>query len=78
LSNKLIADVGAALWGERWQTELSRALGISDRTVRNWVAGTSEPKQGVYMDLLRISEERAADLDEVITRVREAMNSASQ
>lgn len=76
MSNRLIADVGRALWGDRWQTEMSRALDISDRTVRNWAAGAVEPRQGVYMDLLRISEERAADMDEVIERIRGAMNSS--
>ena len=36
-----LAQVGAVLYGARWQSALARDLGVSDRTVRRWVAGTS-------------------------------------
>lgn len=36
--------VGEAVYGDKWQSALSRALGISDRTVRNFVSGKSQPE----------------------------------
>lgn len=36
--------VGEAVYGDKWQSPLSRALGISDRTVRNFVSGKSQPE----------------------------------
>jgi hypothetical protein len=32
----LLERVGKALYGDRWQTQLAKALGMSDRTVRRW------------------------------------------
>ena len=37
----LLAEIGEALYGERWQTALAHELGVADRTVRRWVAGDS-------------------------------------
>lgn len=39
----LLAQIGNALYGPRWQSELARALGVSDRTVRRWAAGAEVP-----------------------------------
>jgi hypothetical protein len=38
----LLGRIGQALYGDRWQRQLARALGISDRTVRRWVLSESE------------------------------------
>ena len=32
----LLERIGKALYGDRWQTQLAKALGMSDRTVRRW------------------------------------------
>lgn len=68
---KLLADTGRALYGERWQSEVARALDVSDRTVRRWVAGDDAPRPGVYVDLLRLVVERQADLELVEGRLRQ-------
>jgi len=59
-----IEKTGIALWGNRWQTDMAEALGVSDRTVRRW-AGGDEPRPGVFVDLLRIVVERQAMLDDI-------------
>ena len=71
MSNKLIADIGRALYGERWQSDLARALDVSDRTARRWAAGTDEPRRGVYTDLHRMVIERIADLEDILERIKE-------
>ena len=70
--SRLLVECGEALYGPRWQSELARELAVSDRTVRRWVAGTSEAPPGLYVDLLRLTQERAAVLDALAPRLRKA------
>lgn len=69
--SRLLVEAGEALYGPRWQSELARDLGVADRTVRRWVAGTSDVPPGLYVDLLRLTQERAAALDALSQRLRE-------
>ena len=34
----LLSRVGEVLYGDRWQTQLARALGVTDRQLRRWVS----------------------------------------
>jgi hypothetical protein len=70
--SRLLVECGEALYGERWQSPLARDLGVADRTVRRWVAGTSDVPAGLYVDLLRLTQERAVVLDALAQRLREA------
>lgn len=36
-----LSEIGKALYGPNWQSALARDLGVSDRTVRRWVATES-------------------------------------
>lgn len=69
--SRLLVDCGEALYGPRWQTDLAADLGVSDRTIRRWVAGTQNVPQGAYTDLLRLTQERAGLLDSLAGRLRE-------
>lgn len=69
--SRLLVESGEALYGPRWQCELARELGVSDRTMRRWVADTSAVPAGLYTDLLRLTQERAAVLDGLAERLRE-------
>lgn len=71
--SRLLVECGEALYGPRWQTDLAADLGVSDRTMRRWVAGTSEVPAGLYVDLLRLTQERAAVLDELAPRLKDAL-----
>lgn len=70
--SRLLVESGEALYGQQWQSALARDLGVADRTVRRWVAGTSEVPAGLYVDLLRLTQERAALLDSLGPRLRKA------
>lgn len=70
MSSKLLKDAGEALYGARWQREMARALGMSDRHIRRLAAGAADLSPGIATDLWRIAEERAAELDEVIKRLK--------
>jgi transposase-like protein len=70
--SRLLVEAGEALYGQQWQSALARDVGVADRTVRRWVAGTSEVPAGLYVDLLRLTQERAALLDSLGERLRAA------
>lgn len=56
--------VGEALYGRQWQRPLSRDLGVSDRTIRNWVAGQGCPRDlpGRLLPILRQRDESVVHL----------------
>ena len=39
----VLKAAGEALYGRQWQSPLSRDLGVTDRTIRNWAAGANRP-----------------------------------
>jgi hypothetical protein len=59
----LLIKVGQALYGERWQTDLTTALGVADaRRMRQWVAGDRPIPKGVWKDLRALLESRNSDI----------------
>lgn len=70
--SRLLHECGEALYGPRWQSELARDLDVSIRTMQRWAAGTTDVPVGLYVDLLRLTQERAAVLDELAPRLRKA------
>jgi len=39
MSPDLLREVGEALYGPRWQTDIARDLDVANRTVRRWAVG---------------------------------------
>jgi hypothetical protein len=68
----LITDCGQAMYGERWQSALARDLGVCDRTVRRWAAGSYDMPGIHTTQLLRLMRERA----EVLRRLVEALDAS--
>lgn len=57
--------IGTALYGPRWQSELARALGVADRTVRRWAASGALPD--VFRETVKtLLRERIAELRDVL------------
>lgn len=71
-NNKLIIQTGEALWGERWQAEMARALGVHRDTVQDWRQGRAAPRPGVYVDLLRLAQARATAIGALMEPLRQA------
>jgi hypothetical protein len=61
----LFARVGAALYGVTWQGSMARALGVSDRMVRYWLAGEHPIPAGVLAELPGLIEGHRAMLAEI-------------
>ena len=56
-----IAEIGSALYGSQWQTELARTLHVTDRTVRRWAAGHGVPRD-IELVLAQLAKARAKQL----------------
>lgn len=54
--------LGRKLYGERWQTAMALALGVADRTVRRWAAGSSAVPDTVRLELIAALRIEAARL----------------
>lgn len=67
-------QIGEALWGPRWQTEMANALGISDRHIRRMVSGEYPLKPGMAIDLWRIAEEHILDIEDILPIIKNLAN----
>jgi hypothetical protein len=57
---ELLRAIGEALFGVRWQKDLSDELGINRRTMQRWLVGHNEPSPGVWAELEAVLSERAS------------------
>lgn len=60
-----LARAGTALYGPRWQSDLARALRLSEshgnRRVREWLSGERSIPPGLRADLVRLLRAKAAE-----------------
>lgn len=66
----LIEEIGHALWGDTWQSQMARALEVDGSTVRRWVMRKTSPRPGHFVDLMRIMLERAQLLDDLAEKTK--------
>lgn len=59
---------GAVLYGDRWQSDLARALGVNDRRVRQWMSGERPIPPGIWTDIAGLLRKRQ---QEVATLLRD-------
>ncbi len=62
---------GLMVLGKQWQHELSRRIGVGDRTVRGWLSGESEIPGHVPQTLLGVIEMRHTELDRAAAQIKE-------
>jgi plasmid maintenance system antidote protein VapI len=53
-----LETIGRALYGERWQSSLARALKVAPRTMRRWAAGKSRMPEAIGADLAKLVDVR--------------------
>src|SRR5215471_20135320 len=65
-STELLAAAGVAMFGGQWKAGLGRILGVTDRTINRWLSGKVEPRPGVFVDLLKVLQERRGEISRLI------------
>ena len=68
----LLTRVGEALYGLRWQKAMAHDLPVSRAALRRWAARTDEAPADVYVDCIRLVNERMTLLAELLTALEEA------
>lgn len=63
---ELLHRAGELLYGQDWQSELARALGISARSVQRWVAGERSPSEERWAAIHALAVARGEDLAHLI------------
>lgn len=56
-----LARAGQLLYGERWQSELARALNVGDRRVRQWMASERPIPPGIWADIAGLLRQRQGE-----------------
>lgn len=75
LTQDHLRAVGEALYGPNWQTPLSEALGVADRTVRRWAAGDFEIPDGVWADIGKLCRKRGLKLEKLACDIQSHIQS---
>ena len=70
MNKQALINVGIALYGERWQTDLARDLGLSDgRRIRQWLSGDRPIPEGVWDDLGKLLADRKNVINEDLNAI---------
>lgn len=57
-NKSMLVNTGKALYGDRWQTDIGRDLGVDSRRVRQWLASERPIPPGVWNDLVKLLNAR--------------------
>lgn len=55
----MLIKAGNLLFGERWQSDLARAVDVGDRRVREWVSGERSIPPGIWVDIAALLRQRS-------------------
>lgn len=55
MNNQDLIAIGKYLYGERWQSPLSREINVSDRTIRAWLQGTRKISEGAADEIYQLA-----------------------
>ena len=54
MTRDLLCRIGAALYGEHWQSSLANDLGVPRRVLQRWATSDAPPRSTVRRDLARL------------------------
>jgi transcriptional regulator with XRE-family HTH domain len=62
-----LEKIGPSLFGSAWQSDLARALGVTDRTVRRWFAGEHVMSRETWEEVAKLAGRRSSYLAATVT-----------
>jgi hypothetical protein len=69
LTSVTLRKAGVALYGEQWRSELARALGVTDRTVRRWAQDEYSIPDDARQRVIKLCRDRVEMLKAVMRRL---------
>jgi hypothetical protein len=69
LTSFTLCKAGVALYGEQWRSELARALGVTDRTVRRWAHDEYSIPDDARERIIELCRARTKMIDAVMRRL---------
>jgi hypothetical protein len=69
LTSFTLRKAGFALYGEQWRSELARALGVTDRTIRRWAQDEYSMPDCARQRIIELCRERVEMLNAVVRRL---------
>lgn len=73
-----IREIGEAMYGSRWQSEMARELGKAVNTVQRWEDGSRSPGPDSRARLLGLMRDRRDRLDQVIAAAEAAVQASGK
>jgi Helix-turn-helix len=64
-----LVQIGIALFGPRWQTDLAAAIGVSKRAVGRWVVGEFTISPETADAVLALARRRHDEIDRLIKEI---------
>jgi plasmid maintenance system antidote protein VapI len=69
LTSFTLRKAGFALYGEQWRSELARALGVTDRTIRRWAHNEYSIPDDARDRIMELCGQRVEMLNAVMRRL---------
>jgi hypothetical protein len=69
LTSFTLRKAGFALYGEQWRSELGRALGVTDRTIRRWAQDEYSIPDEARERIVGLCRERVEMIKAVVRRL---------
>ena len=69
MTPELLTEIGEALYGNQWQTDLARDLDVAVRTVQRWLSGERAIPAGLSDDLRPLLAARGKTIEALIHRL---------
>jgi plasmid maintenance system antidote protein VapI len=69
LTSFTLRKAGVALYGEQWRSELARALGVTDRTIRRWAHDEYSIPDDARERIMELCGQRVEMLNAVMRRL---------
>lgn len=61
-----LEQAGRLLYGDQWQSNLARSLGVDDRTVRRWANGDSVIKRSISDEITELLRGNQKEISEYL------------
>lgn len=73
-----LARAGKTMFGDRWQSDLARAIDVGDRRVRQWISGDRGIPAGVWADIATLLSERSSAASRLLAEIESVVASTGR